>query len=440
MSGPRGDEFHRLRTAYLRLKAALRDRATGLFSYPLFFDQVRALTHETGLAGVLWVVPGERRLLESVYGWETSDALAREIADRLQEMVGEVLPEGSLVTTAGVYTDAFVVFVPGGRETDPLDAARLAELGHAVARDLEVLLAAGEAGRLAVPARVRVGTAMLADQPFQRFERQVHRAVEEARDLAERPAETERLAWLAEVHRLIREGDLHPVFQPVVDLESGESRGLEAYARGPDGSVLRLPRVLFALGREAGLAGDLDRLARRRTLEALAGREPPELLFLNTAAENLADPDWESRDTRETLERAGLDPSRVVLEVAEGELAGDPETWRETVARLRAVGYRFSLDDVGSSPRSIALVERLRPDFLKFDLGLARGLAGSQLQRELLRSLVRLAERAEARLVAERVESEEERNALLDCGARWGQGYLFAPEGPPGPHRPGEGA
>ncbi len=440
MSGGRGDEFHRLRTAYLRLKAALRDRTTGLFAYPLFFDQVRALTHETGLAGVLWVVPAERRLVETVYGWETGDALAREIAARLQEMVGEVLPEGTLVATAGAYTDAFVVFVPGGRETDPLDAAGLAELGHAVSRDLEVLLAAGEAGGLAIPARVRVGTALLVDRPFQRFERQVHRAVEEARDLAERPAETERLAWLAEVHRLLREGDLHPVFQPVVDLENGEPRALEAYARGPDGSVLRLPRVLFALGRETGLAGELDRLARRRILEALAGGEAPVLLFLNTAAENLADPDWDSPETRRILGRAGLDPSRVVLEVAEGELAGDPETWRGAVDRLRAAGYRFSLDDVGSSPRSIALVERLRPDFLKFDLGLARGLAGSQLQRELLRSLVRLAERAEARVVAERIEKEEERQALLECGARWGQGYLFAPEGPPAPPRPGEGA
>lgn len=425
------DEFHRLRTAYLRLRSALRDPTTNLYTFTLYFDEIRAMLTGGRRAGTLWVGLGDRRLVETVYGWEAYDHLIQEAAAYLGGLRGGRLPEESVVAVAGVRGDAFTIFVPSGEGGEELNAAALAGLASALREGLEERLAAATPGLPAVSSSVRVGAALLEDNPFHRFERRVYQAIDEARALADRPRESERLAWLAEMQRLLREKDISAVFQPIVDLETRVVMGLEAYARGPVGTVFAMPRVMFSVGRDAGLMGELDRLCRHRALESLKGAPPPSLLFLNVAAENLVDPDWRSPEILQAFADAGLGPREIVLDVPESEISGDPLVYKAAVEALRSVGYRLSLDDMGSSARTVALVEELRPEFLKFDLTLVRGVGSDPMRRELVRSLVELAEKAGARLVAERVESEQERQVLLECGAGWGQGYLFGAENAP---------
>ena len=428
----RRDEFHRLRTGYLRLRSALRDPVTGLFAYPIYIDEVRALLADRNRIGVLWVSLGARRLVETVYGWEAYDQLVASSAAFLSTLPGELLHAQSIVATSGVHADTFVLFVPaehGGRE---LDGGMLANLAAALEDRLEDKLARTPVGSSPAPGGVRVGGALLTDNPFHRFERRIYLALDEARAHSDQPRDAQEIAWLGEIQRVLRERDVQPVFQPVVDLLSGATVALEAYARGPVGSVFRLPRVMFSVSQEAGFGVELDRMCHRLALEALAGTEPPPLLFLNTTVENLLDPEWSSREMLEAQRLAGLDPSRIVLEVPENQLVADPDAYREALVPLRALGYMLSLDDVGSGPRSVTLIEKLRPEFMKFDLTLVRGIDRDQLRRELVRSLVALAQRAGARLVVERVETRLERETLLECGAEWGQGYLFAVESPRG--------
>ncbi len=431
MTGRSADEFHRLRTGYLRLRAALRDPVSGLFAYPLYFDEVRALLTDRQRVGTVWVSLGDRRIVEAIYGWEAYDQLVGAAARFLGDARGALMPESSILATAGVHADAFTAFVPTDRAGRELDHASLAAITSEIEERLDHELSKNASGGTS-SFGVRVGGALLTDNPFHRFERRVYLALDEARSDAERPRNADQLTWLTELHRVLRERDVQTFFQPIVDLSTGSPIGLEAYSRGPVGSVFRLPRVMFSVGHEAGFAAELDRMCHRTALEALAGRPAPGLLFLNTSAENLFDPEWTSRETEEALARAGLSPHEVVLEVAESQLVAEPETYRDAFRPLRRMGYRLSIDDVGSGSRSVTLVEKLRPDFLKFDLTLVRGLSEDRLRREVVRSLVRLAERAEARLVAERVETQEERDALVECGAHLAQGYLFGYEGPLG--------
>jgi EAL domain-containing protein (putative c-di-GMP-specific phosphodiesterase class I) len=426
------DEFHRLRTGYMRLRSALRDRTTGLFSFPLHFDDIRALLAERARIGVLWVGLGDRRMVETVYGWEAYDHLLSEAAQFLEGAKGVHLPPGTIVAIAGVHADAFTIFVPSDHAGRELDNAALALLGLEIEASMDDYLAGTAVGGSPSGSGVRVGAALLADNPFHRFERRIYVALDEARGLAERPRDAEQLAWLAELQRVLRERDVETVFQPIVDLESGDVCAVEAYTRGPVGSVFRLPRVMFSVGQDAGLGVELDRMCHEKALLTLEGESwsAPDLLFLNTTAENLIDAAWTGVRRFEQLERAGLTPDRIALEVPEAQLAAEPEAYRAALQPLRDAGYRLSLDDIGSGTRSVALVEVLRPDFLKFDLTLVRGLGGSQMRRELVRSLVQLADRTGARLVAERVETDAERLALIECGARWGQGYFFAGEAP----------
>ncbi len=423
------DEFHRLRTSYLRLRAALRDPTTGLYAYSLRFDEIRALIGNRTRVGAIWISVGDRRLIESVYGWEVYDGLLAAAGKYFESSLDFLLPQGSILAVAGVHSDAFTLFVPSGTGGREIDAGSLAMIASALGEGLEDSLSSQDSPASDLSTEVRVGAALLTDNPFHRFERCVYRALDEARTIAERPREAERLTWLSELQRLLRSENVSSVFQPVVDLESGDTVAMEAYSRGPSNTVFALPRVMFSVGREAGVVGELDRVCRHRAIESLAGSAQTPVLFLNTTAESLMDPDWCSAEMLAALERAGLDPSKVVLDVCESEIGPDPMIYQEAIETLKSVGFKISIDDVGSGPRSSLVVEKLRPDFLKFDLTLVRGLGSDQLRRELVRSLVALAERAGAQLVAERIETVEERQSLIDCGARWGQGYLFGSEG-----------
>jgi EAL domain-containing protein (putative c-di-GMP-specific phosphodiesterase class I) len=425
------EEYHRLRTAFLRLRAALRDPNTGLFAYSYYFDRIRMLLADRPRIGVMWIGLGDRRLMESFYGWEAYDRVLAAGAGALTAELGSVLPERTVLATAGVHADVFTLFVPAGPRDEDLDLELLdlmaVRLEHRLADALAEIGGASPLGS----SNLRIGTALLTDHPFHRFERRVHLALDQARAMAERPRETERLAWHGELQRLLRDEAVDTLFQPVVDLRTGETVGCEAFARGPERSVFRLPRVMFALGQEAGLSAELDRVCRRRAIAAVADHDAaPALLFVNTMADSLADPDWQSHEILAALERVSLAPSRVVLEVPESQLRAELGAYREPIAALRALGYRLSLDDAGSGTRTSSVIEELAPDFVKLDMTVVRGVDQPALQHEVVRSLLTLSRRVGAELVAERIESTGERDALLECGARWGQGYLFSRELP----------
>lgn len=425
MTGRGQDEYHRLKGAYLRLRAALRDPVTGLYSFTVHFDEIRALLSERPRVGVVWVSLGDRQMLESVYGWQAYDQLLGRAAELLEEIRAELLGDGAILSILGVHADAFLLFAPEAPGGPDLDSGRLVGLTQQIERELDSRLRDNGLPDDLFPGGIRVGGSLLSEHPFCRFERRVYQAIVEARTLVERPRESDRLGWMAELQRLLHDKDVRAVYQPLVDLANGRRVGVEAYARGPSGSPLMMPRVMFSMGREAGLLGELDRLCRAKALTSLREESRRGLVFVNTAAESLVDPEWSSRETLARLESVGLSPSQVVLDVSEDDLGSDLEPVSAAIDALRAHGYRVSIDNAGSSPRTVQLVERLRPDFVKFDVTLVRGVAGNQLGRELVRSLASLARRAGAKLVAERVETAEERDVLTACGAQLAQGHFF---------------
>lgn len=426
---PGGDD----RTQFLKLRAALRDPTTGLYAYSLYFDRIRAMLTERQRIGVLWVELGERRIVESIYGWSVYDDLVARTAAAIEAQIEGLLTPEALVASAGVHADAFAVFVPSIADGREVTASTMNELAERFRIGVESQLDDDARERSPTGGGTRVGSALLVDNPFHRFERRVQQALDEARRLAERPGEAERLAWIGELQRVVRDRDVRTLFQSIVELKTGRRVAVEAYARGPGGSALRFPRVMFSLGRQAGLSVELDRLCRSRAIAELArGRENDgeALVFLNTAAENLSDEQWLAPETEAALARAGLARDRVVLECSERQIAAEDGGSLDALGRLRAAGYRLSLDDLGTGARSLMLIERLRPEFVKFDVGLVRDLGENRLSRELVRGLAELAERAGARLVAERVETEAQRSALGECGVEWGQGWLFGRERP----------
>src|SRR5215207_8619089 len=148
--------------------------------------------------------------------------------------------------------------------------------------------------------------------------------------------------------RVLDERAVQPVFQPVVDLDKRHVLGYEALARGPMGSALESPAALFGAAWRAGRVAELDWACRAAAFtEAVLGRVvPPLTLFVNAEPVSLgvACPD----DLRPAIE-LGEHRLRVVVEVTERAVAGDPARLLATVAQARRAGWGVALDDVGAT-------------------------------------------------------------------------------------------
>ncbi len=429
----------RYRADYLRLKNAIHDRTTALPAYPALLQIVRTFLEKHRTVGVIHIRPVALDKVESLYGWQVFDGLVARAAEVVRRAIDEELPEGTRAGVDRVAGGEFILFVPHKPSGEDVDARFIEALAAALRERLEHAFDVDEFSGLNPPISFRAGHALLSINPFFRFERCVYAAVEQARSREHR-REVRRVRSMSdELRRIIAESAVHVLFQPVVELESGRVVGYEALARGPKDSAFEAPSAMFSASTRAGLSGELDRVCREAALRDSARFEGGGELFVNVLPGSLDDTSWlaaqpptSGQDYRERW--------RLVLEVSERALDGNGERFAGSVEAIRAAGFSLALDDVGTGYGSIAMLERMRPDYLKVDASIVRGIERNLIKREVLSSLLLIAERIGARVVAEGVETEQELAALRDVGAQLGQGYLFAgPSAVPGGSDPDTG-
>lgn len=211
------------------------------------------------------------------------------------------------------------------------------------------------------------------------------------------------------------------VYQPIVELESGEVVAYEALARGPGGEP---PMDLFAAARAGGTLAELDwacRLAAVRGARA-AGMGSHVALFVNIEPEVAGTP-APSAAIAEEIQRARKELS-IFLEVTERALTHRPAELLGLLEGLRDQGVGIALDDVGADPRSLALLPVLRPDVVKLDMSLVRD-ATSRESAAVMTAVCAHAEATGAVILAEGVETEEHLLVARTLGARFGQGWFF---------------
>jgi len=424
------DPLDSLRAEALKLRSALHDRTTGLPSYTLLVDDLRGLLEQRRRLGVLHLEIADPELVESLYGWQVLDRILARASSCLRGELGESLPSGTLLGINGTGGDRFVAFLPAAAGGDPVEPAYLERVAAEVRERLESSFDGDDFAGLSPPLRFRAGHALLSEDPFYRFERRVHSVVEQARRMEAQREERREASREAELRRIIEDAAIDTLFQPVVDLTSGAVLGFEALSRGPKDSVFELPSTLFALSSRFGLAPALDRLCRRRALTRLHGLEAASKLFLNFLPQTLVDPEWRAGEMTALLEGAALAPRDLVVEVSERGADADPEGFAAGCARARDEGFSLALDDVGTGYGTLRTLESVRPDFLKMDASLVRGVHENLIQQDLLSSLVQISRRMGAEVIAEGVESPDEVAVLLTLGARYGQGFHFARPGP----------
>lgn len=231
-------------------------------------------------------------------------------------------------------------------------------------------------------------------------------------------------------------GAVRPVFQPVVDLDSGLVVGYEALARGAGPYAGLNPGEMFARARAEDVEGALDWQCRAAALAVAAAHPlPPETaLFVNAEPRHLA---GRCPEHLASVLDGAAHRRRLVVEITERDLVRDPAGLLRAVAGLRDEGWGVALDDVGAAPESLALMPFVEPDLIKLDLRLVQGRTSEEVAA-VSTAVVAQAERTGAVVLAEGIETEQHRARAVALGATLGQGYLFGRPGdlPPAPMAP----
>lgn len=226
--------------------------------------------------------------------------------------------------------------------------------------------------------------------------------------------------------QLLAQDRYFSLLQPIFTAD-GRVYGEEALLRGrdEDGTIIP-PADLFGMAADAGLLFALDLKARHSAIETMA-RRPRDgaRLFVNFNPSSIYDPAYCLRSTRDMVQRVGLTPADIVFEVTETARAHDEDHLRAILDYYREAGFQVALDDIGAGFSGLNLLQLLKPDFMKIDMALIRGIDSDPYKQIIVQHLIGIAHDSGAMVVAEGIETEAERAWVVTAGADLLQGYLL---------------
>jgi diguanylate cyclase (GGDEF)-like protein/PAS domain S-box-containing protein len=247
-------------------------------------------------------------------------------------------------------------------------------------------------------------------------------------------AVTARAALEDELRLGIRARHFRLWYQPQID--SGRVVGAEALLRWyhPRRGILP-PAEFIPLAEETGLIVPLGNFALEAACSQLAAWAPrlhaaPFAVAVNVSARQFRQPDFVHQLFR-VLDRTGADPSRLKLEITESMLLDNLEETIAIMTQLKSHGLEFSLDDFGTGYSSLAYLKRLPLDQLKIDRAFVRDMLVDPASSAIAQAIVSLSHAMSLSLLAEGVETEQQRACLAALGCHAYQGYLFSPPLPP---------
>ena len=406
---------------------ALRDPLTGLPNRAGLTGHLGTAPAAEGLAVVVVDLDHFSVVNESL-GTAAGDDLLVAVAGRLTAAVRED------AVVARSSADEFVVVAPCAdlAATRGLAERLLAELTAPVLLDgLEVVSSASIGAALAGAGPGATDRAMHdAGVAMQRAKARGRQRVE-VHDPAHAGSAIDHLRLLGELRRGVGDGQLRVHYQPQVRLSDGALTGVEALVRWQHPTRGLLPPAAFIeVAEQSGLVRELGAWVLDAAVAQAArwARDPgctTVEVSVNLSTRQLTDPGLLTAVSG-ALARHALPASLLVLEVTETALVTDPEVAATALAALAELGVGISVDDFGTGYASLTYLQRFPVDELKVDRSFVSGLGTADGGTAIVQACVQLAHAVGVRAVAEGVETEEQRLALVAMGCDTAQGYLFA--------------
>ena len=224
-----------------------------------------------------------------------------------------------------------------------------------------------------------------------------------------------------QIEDVIADRDFQLLFQPIVSLSDRSVMGAEALCRFRP-LPYRSPDKWFQAAREIGLQHVLERAVIEKTLAILPDLPMALKLSINVSPDLLM-----TGNLTEMIDGPFAD--RIVFELTEHEGFGSIPDLQAQMKRLRRLGVRIAVDDLGAGYASLNTVLQIKPDIVKLDREMVRGINLDPASRALAAGIVHFAEAIGADVIAEGIERQEEAETLVALGVRFGQGFLLGRPG-----------
>ncbi len=418
---------------------ALHDSVTGLANRVALMDRLAQalldLERRSGRVGLLFIdLDGFKDINDSL-GHDAGDRVLVEVGRRLTD----VARRGDTVARLG--GDEFVLICAHPSDDDGLRliADRVARAIRAPlmtdGRDLAVTGSLGVVvtddphvgpGELLRRADIAMYAAKRAGRNrFQVFDAEIDLGAESTAGLA------------AELVRAIEGSELFVLYQPLFRLDDGSLSGAEALVRWrhPQRGVV-LPAEFIPLAEERGLIERIDLFVLDeacRQLAAWGSEDDPWddfMISVNISGRNLIDPGLADRVSA-VLERHGIMPSRLCLEITETALIAELGDANQVVESLAALGVHLALDDFGTGYSTLAHLQQLRTDILKVDRSFVAEIGGRSRDREIIAAVIAMAHALGMTVVGEGIETDGQLDKLAALDGDEGQGDMLAPPATP---------
>ncbi len=240
-----------------------------------------------------------------------------------------------------------------------------------------------------------------------------------------------RLEMELELRRAIANGELRVYYQPEVEIESGQLIGMEALVRWehPERGLVS-PSEFIPIAEESGLVLQIGRFvlfeACRQAKFWEDKYKAPLMVSVNLSGRHFQQATLID-EVHEVLQKTGVDPSHVILEITETTAMAGAESTIEILTKLKALGLRLAIDDFGTGFSSLSYLKRFPVDLLKIDKSFVDGVALKGHDSAIVQAIISLGHALGMKLIAEGVETLEQLEALRSLGSEIGQGYYFGP-------------
>ena len=409
----------------------MHDSLTGLPNRVYLRDRVeRAIAQmrrEPGRSFALLYIDVDRfKLINDSLGHLAGDAVLKEVARRLAEAVRE--PD----VVARLSGDEFAVLLE--RVQLPETAAKVAQrVIHLLQQPLEV---AGQVLQTSASIGIAIGDRRyhVTDEILRDADIALYRAKEHGRnrfvlfdDNLHRAA-MDVLVVEQQLRAALQRDEFTPWFQPLVRLSDAKVVGYESLLRWrhPERGVLAPPEFL-QVAEDSGLIEAIDwRMFQLACESARDLVDADQFITINVSPRLFRHDDFDAR-LLELVGGTGFDPARLRIEVTEGTLLGDPDAVAGVLQRLREACIESALDDFGTGYSSLGYVHRFPLKMIKIDRSFIAPIGTSASPRSwaVVGAILALARSLGLEVVAEGIETEAQREALLSMGCVYGQGYLF---------------
>ena len=228
----------------------------------------------------------------------------------------------------------------------------------------------------------------------------------------------------------LTQGLIKPYYQPLVDLKTGKTMGVEVLARWlpEDGGTAPSPAVFIPVSEETGLIWALSESMINQAGKDIVAwqKQGVQMKYsINVSARQFSDDNF-CNQAIEQFEGLGVDPTTVQIELTESVLLNDSQRSLEKIQELKSKGFMIALDDFGTGFSSLHYLTLFPFDTLKVDRAFVTNIIEDKKQFSIAKSIINLAHDLDLVVVAEGIETEEQRQVLFELGCDIGQGYLFS--------------